>query len=111
MHLLTSTVEEKTYFGEEFVVVLGDYCFTKRQKAIVKRSSKRSEECQCMEEPISRKIIWNSSSDDPQGGSMEVEATMGYFVGGNYDFVSIVSKFIDEEKERNVKVQSKKETI
>ena len=53
-----------------------------------------------MEEPISRKIIWNSSSDDPQGGSMEVVFSMDDFVGSNYDYVSILYKELHEEKEK-----------
>ena len=35
--LLTSIVEGSTYFGEVAVVILGNYCFSKKQKAIMKR--------------------------------------------------------------------------
>ena len=36
-----------------------------------------------MEETISKKIIWKSSFDDPQGGVVEVTIDMGCFAGAS----------------------------
>ena len=85
-------------------MVLANYCFSKRQKDIVNKGSKGSREGQTLEDPISSKIIWKASSYDPQGGSMEVVVPMGAFVGSNYDFVSILEKEVDEDREKHMKL-------
>ena len=41
-YLLTFITEETTNFGDKIVVVLGDYNFIERNRAIVKRGMKRA---------------------------------------------------------------------
>ena len=64
----------------------------------MKRRSKRSREGQFIIELVSNKIIWKSSSDDPRGEAIEVVATMGAFVGTNFDYVYVLNKSLNEEK-------------
>ena len=106
--LLTSIVEGSTYFGEEAVVVLQYYCFSKKQKSIMKRRSKRSREGQFIIELVSSKIIWKSSSDDPQGEAIEVVAAMGAFARANFHFVYVLNKALDEQKQKNVRMQNER---
>ena len=64
-----------------------------------------------MEETISKKIIWKSSFDDPQGGVVEVTSDMGCFAGANQNYVSILKRTLDEEREKNIKLQNEKEAL
>ena len=36
---------------------------------------------------------------------------MGAFAGASYDFVSILSKALEEEKEKNVRIHNEKKTL
>ena len=64
-----------------------------------------------MEDTISKKIIWKSSFDDPQGEVMEVTSDMGSFVGANQNYASILKTTLDEEREKNIKLQNEKEAL
>ena len=69
---------------------------------------KRIKEGQTMEETISKKIIWKSSFDDPHGGVVEVTSDMGCFAGANQNYVSILKRTLDEEREKNIMLQNEK---
>ena len=64
-----------------------------------------------MEETISKKIIWKSSFDDPHGGVVEVTSDMCSFAGANQNYVSILKTTLDEEREKNIKLQNEKEAL
>ena len=66
----------------------------------MRRGSKRRREGQVLTKLVSSQIIWKPSFDDPQIGAIEVVAAMRTFVGANYESVSILSKTLEEEKEK-----------
>ena len=68
-------------------------------------------EFQTLDDHLSSKIIWKESFHDPKGGAIEVAATMGSFAWDKFDYVSILNKELDEEREKNTKIQNEKETL
>ena len=73
------------------------------------RGSRRSIEGQVLSELVFGQINWKPSFDDPESGSIEVVVTMGDFIRGNFDFVYMLNKSLDEKKTKNVKIESEKE--
>ena len=92
-------------------MVLGDYGFTKRQKTIFEKGYKRNREIQILEEHVRGKIIWKASLEDTQSGAIEVATTMGALAGVNFDAPSLLSRSLEEEKEKSLKIQSEKEAL
>ena len=109
--LVTYTIEEPLDFGEDGVVVLWDYCFSKKNKEILRRGSKRTREGQVLPRSYPHQVIWKQASDDPQMESTEVNVSMGEFIGANCNSVFVLNQALEEAKTNNVILQTKKETL
>ena len=59
-----SASEGMTYFGEDVVVSLGKYFWSKKDKAVMKKRTRRMREGKIKHVPSLNQIIWNSNSLD-----------------------------------------------
>ena len=88
------------YFGEDAVVSMGKYYLRKNDKDVVKRGSKRAIESSAKRVPTHNQFIWNSDIIDVHEGALDTSASMGVFVGENFDlFSQLCLSLGDKEKE------------
>ena len=57
-----SSTEEITDFGEDAVVCLGKYYWSKKQKGILKKGSNRTREGMFKHVPMLDKIVWKTDA-------------------------------------------------
>ena len=100
------TSEEMTYFGEDVVVSLGKYFWSRKDKAVVKNGYKRTRESTFNQGVVQNQIIWKRDSFDTKQESLDTEAAMGAFDGANFNSVSQLNKEL-EEKEQELQKSKK----
>ena len=84
---VVSSTEEIAYFGEDGVVCLGKYYWSKKQKAILKKGSKRTREGLLKHVPVLDKIVWKTDAPNEKKGALNTSAAIGAFAGANYNSV------------------------
>ena len=85
-----STIEEMENFGEDAVVSLGKYFWSRKYKSIVNKGAKRTREGTAKKVPS--QIIWKRDSSDIKQGALDTTIAMGDFAGANFDQVSQLNK-------------------
>ena len=95
-----STTDEMADFGEDAVISLGQYFWSRKEKVVVKKGTKRSREGTLVHGTIPNQVIWKMASIVFKQKSLETTTTMGAFGGANKDSVSSLNKEI-EMKKRN----------
>ena len=91
----TPTVEEIADFCEDAVESLREYFWNKKEKDVVKKGTKRAREGTLMQGTVPNHIIWKRTSTYVKQEALETSASMGDFVGANYDSVSSLNKEIE----------------
>ena len=89
-----SPSEEITDFGEDVVVSLGKYFWSKKDKAILKKESKRTREGTLKHVSGNNQVVWITNAPNEKQGALDTKTAMGAFVGDNYDSVSQLTKDI-----------------
>ena len=84
---VVSSTEEIADFGEDTVVILGNYFWSKKQKAILKKVLKRTREGIIKHVPALDKIVWKTDAPNEKQGVVNTVATIGVFAGANYNSV------------------------
>ena len=93
-----STTDEMVDFGEDAMVSLGQYFWSRREK-VVKKGSKRSRARTFKQGSVPNQIIWKRDSSDTKQESLDTIAAMGSFVGANFDSVSQLNKELEEKEQ------------
>ena len=81
-------------FGEDAVLSLGKYFWSKKDKAILKKASKRTREGTPKHLPGFDQIVWRTDAPNEKEGALDTTAVMGVFAGDNYNLVSQLTKYI-----------------
>ena len=84
-------------FGEDAVVSFGKYYWSKKYKAVVKRGAKRSRQSSGINVLAIGEVIWKENASDMQQGVVDTAATMGVFVGDNFQCVPQLSLSLGEK--------------
>ena len=87
-HEINSSLEVIADFGEDAVVSMGKYYWSKKDKVVVKRGAKRAKEISSINVPDIGEVIWKADASDMQQGAVYTAAAMGVFVGANFQCVS-----------------------
>ena len=87
-----STTEDMEDFGEDAVVSLGKYFWSKKDKAILKKGSKRTREGTLKHVSTFDQIVWRIDAPNEKEGALDIAAAMGAFAGDNYNSVSQLTK-------------------
>ena len=85
-------------FGEDAVVSLGQYFWSRKEKAMDKKGSKRSREGTFKQGSVPNNIIWKRASIDVKQEAVKTVAAMGYFARENFDSVSLLNKELEERE-------------
>ena len=81
-------------FGEDVVVSMGKYFWSKKDKAMMKKGTNRTREGIIKHAPTLNQVIWKSDSHDINQGSLDIIAAMGDFARANFDSISQLNKDI-----------------
>ena len=92
-------------FGEDAVVSLGKYFWSKKDKAILKKGSKRTRDGTLKHVLGFDQIVWRTDAPNEKEGELDTVVVMGAFAGANYNSLSqltkdILSKEHEIQKER-----------
>ena len=101
-----STTEEMSDFGEGAVVSPGQYFWSRKEKGVVKKGSKRSREGTFKQGSIPNQIIWKTDSSNTKKEALDTTSAMGDFVRANFDLVSQLNKSSNKRR-KNCKGPSK----
>ena len=85
-------------FGEDAVISLGKYFLRKKDKAILKKGSKRTREGTLKHVHAFDQIVWRTDAINEKEGALDTTAAMGVFAGDNYNSVSQLTKDIFSEE-------------
>ena len=96
-----STAEEFTDFGEDAIVSLGQYFWSRKEKVVVNNGSKRLREGPFKHGSVPNKIIWKTASTYVKHEALETVAAMQALIGENFYSVSFINKEV-EEKEKEL---------
>ena len=87
-------------FGEDVVVSMRKYYWSKKEKSVIKRGAKRKRESSTKQMPPLSHVLWKSDTPDIKQGALDTTTSMGVFVGVNYDSISQLSVILtDKEQE------------
>ena len=99
-HEINSSLEVIAYFGEDAMVSMGKYYWSKKDKAMVKRGAKKVRQGSGKHVPSLGQVIWKEDTSDLPQGAVDATPTMGVFVRVNFKSVSQLSlDFGEKEKE------------
>ena len=79
-------------FGEDAVVSLRKYFWSKKDKAILKKSSKRTREGRLKHVPAFDQFVWRTDAPNEKQGALDTTAAMQAFAGANYNSMSQLTK-------------------
>ena len=85
-------------FGEDAVVSLRKYFWSKKDKAILKKGSKRTREGILKHVPTLDQIVWRTDDPNEKQGALDTTAVMGAFAGASYNSVSQLTKDLLSKK-------------
>ena len=78
-------------FGEDAVVSMGKYYWSKKDKSMVKRGAKKARQGSGKHVSALGQFIWKVDTSDLQQGAVDTEAAMAFFVGANLNSISQLS--------------------
>ena len=96
-HTISSS-KVMAYFGEDVVVSMGKYYWSKKDKAVVKRGAKKAREGWAKHAVALGQVIWKADTSDIQQEAMDTTASMGVFVGANFNSISQLSLALGEKE-------------
>ena len=85
-----STKEEMANFGEDVVVYLGKYFWSRKEKVVVKKGAKRTREGTVKKVPT--QIISKSDFSNTKHDALKTTTAMEAFARENYDSISQLNK-------------------
>ena len=97
-HEMNSSSEMKADFGEDAVVSMGKYYWSKKDKAVVKRGAKKARQGSRKHVPALGQVIWKEDTSDLPQGAVDAVAAMGVFAGANFNLVSQLSLALGEKE-------------
>ena len=77
---------------------MGKHYWSKKDKVVVKRGTKRSKESSDKQVPSYNQVIWKSDTTNVQQGELDTTTSMGVFAGANFDSVSQLSLVLGEKR-------------
>ena len=97
---MNSSLEVIAYFREDAVVSMGKYYWSKKDKAVVKRGSKKARHGSGKDVSTLGQVIWMEYTSNLPQEAVDAVVAMGAFVGANFNTVSQLSlAFGEKEKE------------
>ena len=106
-----STIESRDEFNEDIIISLGDYHYSKSNKAVVKKGKKRSRDQGDMDTSLSNQIVWTQQYGDPQLDAADTAASLGAFTGANFHAMNTLNREFDRGKEEISKLKEELEQI
>ena len=90
--------EEMSDFGEDVVVSLGKYFWSKKEKAIIKKGTKRTREGTLKHLLALNQFLWRNYAPNVRQGALDTTTAIGDLARANYDSVSHLHKdLLDKE--------------
>ena len=86
-------------FGEDVVVCLGKYFWSKKDKAIFKKGSKRTREGIVKHVPAFNQIVWRTDAPNEKEGALDTTVSIGSFADANFNSVSQLTKDLLSKKQ------------
>ena len=77
------------------MVSLGEYFWSRKEKVVVKKGTKRDREGTLMQGTIPNQVIWKRTSIDVTQEALETTTAMISFAEENYDYVTSLNKEIE----------------
>ena len=102
---MNSSSEVIADFGEDAVVSMGKYYWSKKDKAVVKRGAKKARQGSGKHVPALGQVIWKADTSDLPQGVVDAAAAMGVFAGANFQCVSQLSLALGVKQEELEKVK------
>ena len=97
---MNSSSEVRAYFGEDAVVSMGKYYWSKKDKAVVKRGSKKARHGLGKHVSTLGQVIWKADTSNLPQEAVDAATAMGVFTGANFSTISQLSlAFGEKEKE------------
>ena len=75
-------------FGEDVVVSLGEYFWSRKDKVMMKKGTERKREGTVKKVPSLNQVIWKLDSPSITKGDLDTLVSMGDFTGANFGLVS-----------------------
>ena len=79
-------------FGEDVVVSLEKYFWSRKDKEVIKKGTKRTKEGIVKHVLTLNQVILKLDSPDIKEGALDTAVAMGDFVGANFDSISQLNK-------------------
>ena len=76
------------YFGEDVLVSMGKYYWSKKDKYVIKRGAKKIRETSTQHMHALSQVLWKSNTPYIKQGALDTIAAMGAFAGANYNSIS-----------------------
>ena len=92
-------------FGEDVVLSLGKYFWSKKDKAILKKSSKRTREGRLKHVSAFDQTVWRIDSPNEKQAALDTTPIMGTFEWANYNSVSQLTKYLLSKENELQKVR------
>ena len=77
---------------------MGKYYWSKNDKVVVKRGTKRAREGLVKQVPAHNQVIWKLDTTKFQQGALDTKTAMGVFAGEIFDSVSQLSLVLGEKR-------------
>ena len=97
-HEINSSSEVIADFGEDAVVSFGKYYWSKKDKVVVKRGSKKARHGSRKDVSTLGQVIWKEDTSNLPQEAVNADAAMGVFAGDNFQCVSQLSLALDEKQ-------------
>ena len=86
------------YFGEDAVVSMGKCYWSKKDKAVVKRGSKKGRHGSGKYVSTLGQVIWKEDTSNIPQEAVDAVASMGFFARANFSTVSQLSLYFREKE-------------
>ena len=97
---MNSSLEMIADFGEDAVVSMGKYYWSKKDKVVVKRGSKKARHGSGKDVSTLGQVIWKEDTSNLPQHALDAAAAMGVFTGANFNTFSQLSlDYGEREKE------------
>ena len=87
------------YFEEDVMVPMGKYYWSKKDKVVIKKGTKRTREGATKQIPSLNQVIWKSDTLDIKQGALDIVGAIRAFAGANYDSVSQLSLTLSDKEQ------------
>ena len=91
------------------MISLGDYHYSKSNKAVVRRGKKRIKDQGDVDTSLSNQVVWTQQSGDPQVDVADIASALGSFTGAKFHAIHYLNKEFDKKKEQIIKLKEELE--